>query len=510
MTWSNQLNLYKRKCDATNEDIISHYAPDSPFPVFSQHYFSSDKHDGIKYGLDYDFGKPFFEQYAELLKVAPRPALLNGKIEFDINSDYTNYAGKNKNCYMIFDSDYNEDCYYSFGTNKSKVCVDNYRIKECELCFECVDCIKCYALKYSQDCENCSDSAFLKNCIGCRHCFMCSNMKNKEYCIYNQQYDQQTYEKLINSLGTHSELQKYFKDWDEFKLRYPQKYMHGYQNENVTGDYLINCKNAFDSFDSMELWDCKYCTRGFGSTKDCMDFDECGDGAELIYDSAFSIGYNAVNCRFCSASLTDVHDLTYCYYTFFSSDCFGCVGLQRKKHCILNKQYSEAEYKEMIPRIIEHMESTGEWGKFFPAKLSDFAYNESVAQEYYPLTKEEATSRGLRWRDPDKKEYLSATMQIPDSSADADTTLLDGLFACEDCGRNYKIVEQELRFYKNQKVTLPKKCFYCRHKNRFDLRNKRILYKRKCAKTDEEILTTYGPDEPWIVYSEKAYLDSLE
>ena len=29
---------------------------------------------------------------------------------------------------------------------------------------------------------------------------------------------------------------------------------------------------------------------------------------------------------------------------------------------------------------------TGEWGEFFPSSLSPFGYNETVAQEYFPLT----------------------------------------------------------------------------------------------------------------------------
>ena len=35
------------------------------------------------------------------------------------------------------------------------------------------------------------------------------------------------------------------------------------------------------------------------------------------------------------------------------------------------------------------MISTGEWGEFFPSSLSPFGYNETVAQEYFPLTREE-------------------------------------------------------------------------------------------------------------------------
>jgi hypothetical protein len=39
------------------------------------------------------------------------------------------------------------------------------------------------------------------------------------------------------------------------------------------------------------------------------------------------------------------------------------------------------------------MKQTGERGEFFDPKLSQFGYNETVAQEYFPLTREEALAR---------------------------------------------------------------------------------------------------------------------
>jgi len=504
----NQIHLYKRKCDATSEEIISMYPPDAPIPVYSQPYWWGDEWDATAYAQEFDFSRPFFEQWNELQRKVPRQAL-ETSYSLDENSDYTNHAGGNKNCYMLFDSDYNWDCYYGSGNNKSKNCIDNYRIKECELCYECVDCVKCYGLKYSQDCDNCSNSAFLKNCIGCKHCFMCSNLKNKEYFIFNKPYDKETYEKLIKSLSKHSELQKYFKDWDEFKLKFPQKYMHGVQNENVMGDYLVYCKNAEHCFDSMELWDCKYFYRSFGSAKDCMDCDECGVNLENFYDT-FMTGHNVQNARFSLQCFNESDDLTYCYDCFFTQHCFGCVGLMRKKYCIFNKQYSKEEYEKLVPKIIEHMRKTGEWGEFFPVKYSLCAYNESIAQEYYPLTKEEVLKRGWEWCEPDKKEYQPATAQVPDDSQIIDDSVCNEIFACEDCGRNYKIIEQELKFYKSQGIPIPKKCFYCRYQNRFNIRNKRVLYDRKCDKCGIDIKTTYSPDSPWKVYCEKDYLESLE
>ena len=44
--------------------------------------------------------------------------------------------------------------------------------------------------------------------------------------------------------------------------------------------------------------------------------------------------------------------------------------------------------------------SDGEWGEFFPSSLSPFGYNETVAQEYFPMTREEVIGKTLfNWSD---------------------------------------------------------------------------------------------------------------
>ena len=45
------------------------------------------------------------------------------------------------------------------------------------------------------------------------------------------------------------------------------------------------------------------------------------------------------------------------------------------------------------------MKSTKEWGEFFPTELSAFGYNETVAQEYFPMTEEEVKKQRWKWYD---------------------------------------------------------------------------------------------------------------
>lgn len=93
--------------------------------------------------------------------------------------------------------------------------------------------------------------------------------------------------------------------------------------------------------------------------------------------------------------MPDGKNLLYTYELFdYIENCFGCVGLKDKKeYCILNKQYSKQEYEELFPKIIKHMQSTGEWGEFLDPTLSLHGYNETLAQEYFPLSEQEAQQR---------------------------------------------------------------------------------------------------------------------
>ena len=375
--------------------IVTNVPPENDVPVYDILYWWSDKWDKFATGREFDFDRPFFEQFRELMAVAPRPNLQRAA-QLDENSDYTNYAGENKNCYLIFDSDKNRDCYYSYSINSCEDVMDCFRAERCELCYECIDCVNCYGSAYLQNCDNCANSYFLKNCIGCKDCFGCVNLKNKQYYILNEKYSKEEYFERIKSLGlnTSSGLKGIRPEFVNFSAKFPQKDLQGVQNENVIGDYLTNCKNAFYCFDSRNLWDCKYIIQAFDDAKDCMDCVEVGYGAELLYECCY-VGYTAHSNRFCTHALGNNDNLTYCYYCPSSSYLFGCAGLPHAEYCILNKQYSEDDYNALVPKIIEHMKGTEEWGEFFPPECAPVAYNLSHAHEYYPLTKAEALETGV-------------------------------------------------------------------------------------------------------------------
>ncbi len=505
-THINEFNLYKRTCDLTGKDIIADIHPSAPYKVYDQEVWYSDAWDPLAYGREFDFTRRFFDQYYDLTLAVPHFNLLTG-YQYDENCDYTNYAGKNKDCYLIFDADENRDCFYCYSVNSSRDTADCFRTRLMELCYECIDCLQCYHCHFVQDSVNCRDALFLKNCIGCKNCLMCMNIRNKEYCIRNEQVSKEEFEAARASLQSRSVINAAKKHFDEFVLQFPNKALHGTQNENVFGDYLSESKNARTCFDSTRLWDAAYVWRSFMPVKDAMDCQDVGD-AELLYECS-GLGYAAHHTLFSANSLDSIRNFLYSTFCLHSSDLFGCCGLRHKKYCILNTQYTKEQYEELMPRIIAHMQSTKEYGEFFPVQHSPFAYNETQAQAYYPITKEEATERGWNWREKDPRDYLPQTYAVPDIISEVGDDVLKEILACATCGKNYRIIAKELAFYRQKNLPLPLHCFDCRHTARRSKRNPRVLFDRECMKCQTPIRTTYAPERQEIVYCESCYLKEV-
>lgn len=502
----NERFLYHRKCDLTGKQIISSASADKPYPIYDIDAWWSDKWDATSYGRDFDFNRSFFEQFDELKKVVPRLALQQQQpME---NSQYCNCASQNKNCYLVFSTNFCEDCYYGSWINFSKDCVDNLSAMKDELCYETVDCNNCYNVIYGEESKNCSDSAFIKNCIGCKKCLFSWGLKNAEYQIFNKKVSPQEYERILKelNLGSFMALEKAKTTFEEMKKQMTVKALYGIQNENSNGDYIDNCKNSQDVFECNDCEDVSHSNNLETGVKDSMDFSYWGAKANQIYESQ-ACGYDIYNLKFCVLCWSNCHDLLYCDHCFSTKNSFGCVGLKQKEYCILNKQYSKEEYETLLPKIIEHMKMSGEWGEFFPMELSAFDYNETLAQEWLPLTKEETLVSGLRWQEGKKvDDYEGPTVSIPDSINEVTDEIMKQILRCDVTGQLYKVIPQELKFYKKMGLPIPHRHPDQRHKDRMARRRPRILFDRNCGNCGTDIKTTYAPDRPEKVYCETCYL----
>ncbi|MFC1655648.1 hypothetical protein ACFL3C_02150 [Patescibacteria group bacterium] len=504
LSFRNERVLYQRKCDFSGESILSIYSPDSPYKVYKNTHWYGDKWDALEYGRDFDFNRSFFEQFKELQLEVPRLALINARAE---NSDYCNMTWGNKNCYLVFGGDFNEDVQCGTLCMYNKDCVDVDLSDKNEVCYFMGDSYNCYGCQYTFDSKNCTDCFFISDCIGCSDCILCTNLVKKSYCILNKQYSKEEYfEKKAELLdGSYSKMKENFKKLLELRNERIVKYFHGVNCENCTGDYINNSKNCINCYnigDSEDLRNCILVING----KDIFNASYIGHKTEASYGSVATVTANFVNNTYFSF---DCNNIDYSEQMQNSENCFGCNGLNHKKNCILNKQYSEDEYKEMRKKIIEHMKKTGEWGKFFPKNLGCFAYNEGTAHQYFPLKKEQALKFGYRWKEEDKREYKPATFTLPDSIKEVPDSVVDEIFACSDCGKNYKINAAELKFYRRFNIPVPHECFECRHRARLNLRTPLHLWDRSCGKCGAEFKTTYSEDRPEQVYCEKCYLEEV-
>jgi hypothetical protein len=254
LRFRNERHLYKRPCDLCKKDILSVYGEHVKVKVFCPACWWSDDWDALENGRDYDFSRPFFEQFQELLQNAPIQARFVIHTSL-INSEYNNLAGYLKNCYMVFHADYNEDSMYASGLKRSKNCVDVTMLQSSEFCYQCVNVTNGYKNFYSVDCEDCRDVYFSKNCVNCSDCFGCTDLKNKKYCWFNEQLTKEEYESRLKEaeVGNYSYVQKYIEEAKEKSLKYPHRYMHGRQNVNSSGDYLYNCKNTLSLMNHLVL-----------------------------------------------------------------------------------------------------------------------------------------------------------------------------------------------------------------------------------------------------------------
>lgn len=521
LMFRNERVFYKRDCGLCGKSVVTIFAPDKPYVVYCQPCWWSDKWDPGSYALDYDASRNFFDQFKELQQKTPYMALLTDYSTL-VNSEYVNHTGNAKNCYLIFNSDFNENVLYGVVVDNSKDSMDMNLLESSELCYETVNCEKCYKTFFSEDCVSCTDVYFSKNMSGCSNCFGCANLRSKSYHIWNEPYSKEEYEAKLKEfqLDSHASIQAKKVEARAFWKKFPHKSLQGTHNTNVSGDYVWESKNAHDVYQARYVEDGKYCQFiTLKGAKDVYDYTEWGAGAQRIYD-CMATGEGADRVRFSLASWATVSDLDYCMYVVNSSHMFGCLNIRKKQYCILNKQYSREEYETLRAEIVKKMDAepyidsknrAWKYGEFFPYDLSLFDYNEVHAIQFYPLTKEEALDRGFRWYEGERSghEITLPPGKMPDSILEVTDEILKENLGCSACGKAFRLVPAEIGLLKRFGLPLARKCPNCRHADRMSRINPPRLWKRNCAKCGKEIETSFAPERPEIVYCEACYQNAV-
>lgn len=507
----NERNFYRRMATLTGKEMVSVYHQDPlwgpPDEVYTHDEWNDDKQDFSDRGRPYDPSRPFFPQFGELHKAVPR---LGSMVIGNENCDFTAGTGYCKNCYLINSSEYCENCYYGKLVQSCKDSVDCSYLYNSELCYECFSVFKSYNCTFVSFSTNCRDCFFSTNLQGCSNCCLCSNLRQKQCHFLNEPLSKEAYERRVQEFrGSAAKMEEMRQRWMELNKTMVHRYANIVNGEHCTGDFIENSKNCLDCYDMNESQDCRYVIVGV-QVKDNYDCSNMYIKPELCYETLGTI--EVYNCAY-SLFVFHSQNLLYCEYCFHCKDCFGCVGLKRKQYCIFNTQYSKEEYEKLVPQIIEGMEKRGEWGFYFPPALSPFGYNESLAHEYLPLTEKEAQAQGFHWRivvekKPEVKKTIPAE-RLPDFIDAIPDDVVNWAIMCESTKRPFRILKQELDFYRRQRLPLPHLHPDVRYDRRLALRNPRRLWNRTCMQCGKGIETTYAPERPEKVYCENCYLKEV-
>ena len=381
------------------------------------------------------------------------------------NCPYGDVVVVSKDCYMCFNCGQSQDAYYCENSKTLKDSQDCAYSEGCELCYESVDCDACYNCDFCQDCSNCHDISFGFDLRRCKNCIGCVGLRDKEFCIFNEQLSKEEYEEKAKKLDLSDKKGVAYIDaeLEKLKLKMPRLYSHQHDTTDCTGDYVYHSKNCHSCFDARHSEDSAFVVmanldRG---TRDSYDCGPMPTGMDLCYDISYA--HYLFNCKhiyFCG----NLKDSQYCNNCFESSNLFGCCCLHSKegKFYILNEEVDEEIYRKRTAEIMEDLKRRGIWS-------------------FYDLVYKELDESGVA------KGFVA----IPNKDLVRD---------CQVCGEEFEIVEHEVGYYKKQNIPYPIYCPTCRADQRIKLRNEWKLYKRKCDHCKKDIISTYTPETKHVVY----------
>lgn len=449
---SSTTSLYQTKSAISGQSQISRFDPALPYKICTYDEFFSDAVDNTAFGRNYDFSRSFFEQWHELSQSVYLCPLNNNNA---VNSPYANGAGNVKNCYLVSAAFNSEDCLYGTDISKCSSCVHCVKIQDSQECYMCADLQQCYGCFYAQHLRSSSECIASYDLVGCKNCIGCVGLRYQEYCIYNEQKTKEEYDAFLRDHPVHSHYQTFLERMERLRKETNHVLETNMNITNSTGEFLTNSVDSEQCFFSDNLQNCAYIVAGHDGKDSMYSFFA---RAELVFGGT----YADTRLSWFSFSTFGGEGHLYNLYLFQNCNyCFGCVALRGKSYCILNKQYTKEEYEALVPRIIAHMKSTGEWGQPFPAKYSPHSYEDATSHKFLaPIPEEEARRRGYFFADLPQVAGSTAGNPIETlpTLVDAENVqkILATVYQCPQTGKSIRFTQAELAFYMRHRVAPPR------------------------------------------------------
>jgi hypothetical protein len=449
----------------------------------------------------YDANRPFFDQLRALELKVPLLATFS-RVEpensitlfsFGDRNSYFTFACKSERTFFAsgaFDVRDSSLLWLGMNISESHATQHSHRLHRCKYIRESLDCI---------------DSAFLFDCRNCQNCFGATNKRNRQYVFMNEQLSKEEYERRVASidLGRRSVLEEWQRTFDDLLLSqgvFPENFNVNCQDS--TGEYLVNAVRCTECFDSngapTDNWHCGWM---YGSSQGNMhgwgvvDNQECYQTVSCPNSNRTKFSYRSFRLDNCE----------YCMMCSDLQDCFGCIGLKKKRFCILNAQYTEEEYWKTLDEIKCRLLDTGEYGHYLPVTLSSTYVPESGAVSYAGATPEELKQIGGNLFEPTADgatgaERITTTPRnasdVPDSIDDVTDEWAGVPIFDPEAKRTFSFLKPVLDHYRALRIAPPTRHFVQRF-NSFSLLGQVAAFEtRSCDSCKKSITVAQNRSYP--------------
>ncbi|MEK9157357.1 MAG: hypothetical protein AAB448_04515 [Patescibacteria group bacterium] len=485
----------------TGKPILTYVHPATGIKVLPDKEWYAQ--DFSSFGVAWQSSKSFFEQFralqlnvpmlAQRNVIEPENSIAMGSFG-DVNSYFSSSCESSKDSFF---------CAWSEGPDLS---AEIHNVKQVTQSYRIDDAFNIYNSRYVRDGADILNSAFVFYAKDLEYCFGASCKKHKKFIFFDKQLTKDEYAKEMQSidLSCRSNVEQYRERFHKMLAEqtiWPQNM--NVKDEGSSGEYVISGTN------------CQFCYSAVGGSHDML---WCSHTSGDSYNNAFcqlihntSECYSCVDaqectgCKFCYACGTS-QNLEYCMQCYNCEDCFGCVGLQRKKFHVFNKEYSEEDYRKIVAEIKKAMLAAREYGEFFPLSFSPVYFGQSAAVLYYLATEADGKTLGALDYDPEshgaigdlsEAHNLKTTKEIPDCIDALEVDDWAGVPVLDEhINRRFAFLKPELEFYKKYRIAPPDHHFVHRIQDMIQESNSAVFEDASCAKCHQTMLVAKNKSFP--------------
>jgi len=554
-SYFNDKHLYHRVDSQTWKKIVSIYSPEYDWKVIEANNYKKFILDDWWFFFKKEISDDIFKDFAELNKIFPKPSrFIYSWLE---NADFSSHVGWAKNLYLsycVFTDC--ENIFHSFRVlGWCRNVFSSYNIVWSSNVYNSRNIWDSHNISFSDTIKNWSNILYSRDMVSCNDCIFSCNQINSKYKIFNKQYSKEEYlileKEIINKLNWNQK-NELISNYEKFlKSEFIEETISMNNNEKVVSDTVYDSKNSFNCFTWNWLENCINVMTSWDKSDDTIinviNSVESGVNCEnAIWSNSFWV--NLYNIFFSFSISLECKNIYYSADLETCEEMMFCVWLKNKKYCILNKQYEKEKYFELKEKVIDKLVSENKWWNTLGLEFKNFPYNDTLSYDYFKINKiinfdksETIVDKNaiwtitiledkflsdaildLWWKEKIKIKFRTKNKEIniPENASTiktdelpeiskADKSILDKVIICEESGRPFRIIEQELDFLKKKWFPLPRIHHELRIEKLVNSRPFGELFSQKCDKCWEDNPSVFKEKPDYKLYCEWCYKDFM-